>query len=203
MPAVTNGPAQQFLSRFSPKRWSRSFTKPSLVCFPGGRPSVSSRISFRCRYAHFLSVRLHFQRLQFLPKSSLSNIRLFHRERLHETIFAAYDVNKLVLLFSPRVPGKTHLRYPVALPSCYQQLCSSGYSAEIPVVVVCSHPVIYDAPPQRRTVLLNNIPLFFVSEKVRSSFQRWPSPKKMVTERAEVKYATVVNAWASQERPFE
>ena len=67
---------------------------------------------------------------------------LFHRERLHQTKFSAYGLNKLVVMFMPRVPGKTHLPSPVDPSSCYPQIFPSVYHhsashPEIPVVIMC------------------------------------------------------------------
>ena len=53
-------------------------------------------------------------------------------------------LNKLVVMFMPRVPGKTHLPSPVDPSSCYQQIFPSVYHPlpsashpEIPVVIMC------------------------------------------------------------------
>ena len=67
-----------------------------------------------------------------------------HRERLHQTKFSAYGLNKLIVMFMPCVPGKTHLPSPVDPSSCYQQIFPSVYHPhpsashpEIPVVIMC------------------------------------------------------------------
>ena len=104
------------------------------------------------------------------PKFCLSDagtaqgiVVLLHRERLHQDKFSAYGLNKLVVMFMPRVPGKTrsHLQWILQAVTNKSSHLFITLTPPLRIPKFLSLLCVHEPPPRMRIILLSDIPICF------------------------------------------